>query len=554
MTQPDDVASVLGLVEEERFDEALELALRVWQTTRSSTVAVVVEWLDDRCQERVTHPDCADDDAFDKAWVAIALGAPDPVTTGWLARTIGRHLSAMELARDRLHHRLDLLSRLGPDPRFGKHLIPILEAVDSSTPVVAVLDALTAAGDPRIVVSLAMYGRRPPGSERQIRARVLLEAPSVIAALDAVNVNEPSDRQAWYDVIPRTQVVDAETEELRRELLELVHAEPSDMDRRRVYGDFLLQHDDPHGEFIMLQLQAEALDAAGEPVPPTQQDRMDELEERFGHHWLGENLAMCLQQVVFQGGFAARAMLSWVLMVPAHRWTKAASDPGLRTLRALELGRGASNIYWHFVLSEAMPNLREVHIHRNDGLLSRLKRSNTPRRIEMLVFHERPPPDGLADLRGYPSLQKLKGLGFVTTERDAIRDRLLHDRAFLDGIEELRFVFAQGRLGELHTLSRLWAGLPDHVRTMSIYRGLRQPFLVFTRTPSGVHVDFDRTLDHFMISTPEVISVLPTDMISLRFRCKRAEDDLIEHLGRLHPGCQDLKVVTVRGPSRGDDK
>ncbi|CAN5725071.1 hypothetical protein BH11MYX1_BH11MYX1_46610 [soil metagenome] len=88
----------------------------------------------------------------------------------------------------------------------------------------------------------------------------------------------------------------------RESLLAEVYARPLDDAPRMVFADFLLEHGDPYGEFITLQL---ARGRHGDPSP-----REQELLKRHGKEWLG-NLATVLRlNKSYSGTRFARGFLS----------------------------------------------------------------------------------------------------------------------------------------------------------------------------------------------------------------------------------------------------
>lgn len=92
-----------------------------------------------------------------------------------------------------------------------------------------------------------------------------------------------------------------------RELLELIWTEPHNDDARLVYGDWLLQHDDPRGEFIMLQMKRET-----HPLSPTEIAHEQALWRDHARDWLGP-LARAVDpgSAVFRRGFLARCKVAF---------------------------------------------------------------------------------------------------------------------------------------------------------------------------------------------------------------------------------------------------
>ncbi|MBL8949853.1 MAG: TIGR02996 domain-containing protein [Myxococcaceae bacterium] len=106
-------------------------------------------------------------------------------------------------------------------------------------------------------------------------------------------------------------------------LLEAVYRNPSDLQARRVYADWLLAQGDPRAEFIMLQLAA-----------PTEAGkvRAAELFEQRGAGWVG-GLAEVLDGVTvndFEGGFLTRC---WPKFTSHEQAAALASDAAWSTVR-----------------------------------------------------------------------------------------------------------------------------------------------------------------------------------------------------------------------------
>jgi len=86
------------------------------------------------------------------------------------------------------------------------------------------------------------------------------------------------------------------------DLVAAAYADPDSDEPRLVYGDYLIEHDDPRGEFVQLQL-ARARD--GSPVT----EREVELFAAHGTAWCGPLYpALVPESIVFERGFLARCV------------------------------------------------------------------------------------------------------------------------------------------------------------------------------------------------------------------------------------------------------
>jgi uncharacterized protein (TIGR02996 family) len=109
----------------------------------------------------------------------------------------------------------------------------------------------------------------------------------------------PTDPHRTLDPDERQRVHDQLTGD---ELVAAVYANPETDEPRLVYGDYLLERDDPRGEFIQLQLARH-----GTRQPAT--ERESELVAAHSEAWLGPLYAALVPgSVVFERGFVARCV------------------------------------------------------------------------------------------------------------------------------------------------------------------------------------------------------------------------------------------------------
>lgn len=122
----------------------------------------------------------------------------------------------------------------------------------------------------------------------------------------------------------------AATAKTREDFLREIWAAPHDDGLRDVFADWLLQHDDPRGRFIVLQLtrKRRGLDAAGSKEETT-------LLRAHGREWLG-----ALEPVVekrgmrFEGGFLYACTVAWRKL---SREPALMTHPAWATVREYEL-------------------------------------------------------------------------------------------------------------------------------------------------------------------------------------------------------------------------
>src|SRR3954452_14363286 len=84
--------------------------------------------------------------------------------------------------------------------------------------------------------------------------------------------------------MPTTSVAPKIVTAEERSFLDAIHADPRDIDLRRVYGDWLKERDDPLGEFIHLEILTWEKGAA---APRGTKARLKALLRLHGASWRG---------------------------------------------------------------------------------------------------------------------------------------------------------------------------------------------------------------------------------------------------------------------------
>ena len=524
------VALVRRLVDEQRWPDALKVALDVWRQTRSSVVADVVEWIDARClpPEHLPGPKAVAN--FTDAWLDVARGQPDPVTVSWLGAQIRARLNRGERCRC-LFRRLTALRLVGPDPRLGSHLMQLLERQRRDLPVRALFTTMKATQDPRLATRLSHYFEAPLDYDSGTLADLLEGVPGVIRYLSELQIEEPADIEQWRAILPKAYSPSRTDKQTENALLNLVYESPDDIDRRRVYADFLLEHDEPRGTFITLQLQMEAMVQRGEIVPRSLLKQLEALQRRHRRQWLGNPLFGALINVAFAGGFLERAGLTNESRIEPRVWQMALKDPRLATLRTLEKGRGSNDRYVDFVLAPAAKRLREVHVHGQSPVVERLVSGTAPeRRIETLVYYITIPNAHDRLVAEHPNFAGLRCLGLGRSVLPNLGN-LQQQPTWFDRIEAVNLVNGAGHMVDLRVATGRWPTLPSSVRIFRSMIGLRYPWLTFIRNDNGVDVDWDTTLDQ-SVEPAEVVNLMPSQTRLLRVRLSLGQDDLRQRIER----------------------
>lgn len=281
-----------------RGEQALVGLLAIWAESRAPEIAAVIETLSDRLTSTCPPLPSANRREFDEAW-SRRLSTGDPVERGLLLER------ALEGGGPDLRQRLERLAALPPDPRVASTLLRAVlhwNASPRSTTWTAMHRVLRAHADPRTLTALEQHNRTSNGYARRhhrgsdgrtisMVRKALAKTTVVLSSTDRAAVS------ALAELIERDGGGDHGSL-----LLAKVRAHPDDLDRRRVYADWLAQRGDPRGEFITLQL----LELDGDPSAndPAVRRRIAKLRSAHEAEWLGRlATCFCAKSVEFVGGF-----------------------------------------------------------------------------------------------------------------------------------------------------------------------------------------------------------------------------------------------------------
>ncbi len=238
-----------------------------------------------------------------------------------------------EVERERvLRERVAALRAFPLDPRIATAMLDLLRRAPwSGDDVYApLLDLVVHTGDPRAATALERLHAEPTTRKGWMRRWLAQAIPPAIAALRVL----PVERVAIAARMAPSPAASATTTANQATLLAEVLAAPHDDGPREVLADFLLERQEPRGEFITLQLAA----ARGTGTAKGLQ-RIGSLLRRHEAEWLGP-LTLVLSGREFRRGFLDSAAVSINGAADDHVWASAPSDPRLRTLRVLRKGRG----------------------------------------------------------------------------------------------------------------------------------------------------------------------------------------------------------------------
>ncbi|MFO7565688.1 MAG: TIGR02996 domain-containing protein [Enhygromyxa sp.] len=324
MTHKDPLAVAAAALERGRASEALVALREVWRATRDPELAASYELL----LREFSAP-------------AISGESPQARARSWRDRAergAGDPLELPSLLADPWTPEVDELERLSalaawsPDPWLAsvlasRLLSPNIPPLPGARPVFAALiDLLVAQGDRR---QLARLDRLPPTFMRK-------EVERARARLEAIRVGsiEPQQR-APAAALTRRAKLRRDHEARTAELLAAVHAAPERDEPRLVYADWLAARGDPHGEFIVLQIERAHAGKA-----PSARERA--LLERHGDAWAGPiHPLLGYGSRVFERGFLAAASLEVQdfhgEMVAAGEWATLRTLDGLVSDRLVRL-------------------------------------------------------------------------------------------------------------------------------------------------------------------------------------------------------------------------
>lgn len=455
--------------------EALDLALVAWRETRAPELAATIETLGPRAASQRVPP--GDKAAFHAAWLALAAGrracdlhpllegfARDAAPLSHRARidlmqalpleySPERRMRVAEqrfqIERDRvLRERVAALRAFPLDPRISTAMLDLLRRVPwSGDDVYApILDLVVHTGDPRAATALERLLAEPTTRKGWVRRWLAQALPPAIATLRAL----PFEQVAIAALSAPSPTASATSTADEVALLAEVLAAPHDDGPREVLADYLLERQDPRGEFITLQLAA----ARGAGTAKGLQ-RMGSLLRRHEAEWLGP-LALVLSGREFRRGFLDAATVSINGAADDHVWESAPTDPRLRTLRVLRKGRGNEQHLSAFLLACARhPALLRAEVPTRrvlDALLaldvrSALRRLDlgiqpTKQQLTRLARADSPLADLVelsvsADLertcaafRQGPIPPRLRSIEVVLPPQDSLRARPAHEAYF----------------------------------------------------------------------------------------------------------------------------
>ncbi len=296
MKQLDAAATALA---KKKLPDALGHLVAAWKARPLPALGDLVERF-----EAVHSPP-----AFDGTTAAFVKAAkkPDVSTLGSLARALRAPKTADTLAR------LDALVPHLADPRVGAALLALVRDApwtsNGARPVwTRTFDLLARLADPRLLDAAKQLPAAWKFREAQ-REWMQRQLDRTVEAVTATRARQPiapltGTEQRQVDALMAgltpSATPKAPSGASRAQLLANVYAHPDDDGPRLVFADWLLEQNDPWGEFITLQFKPELTKA--------EKSRAAALQTKHGKAWLGALAGVTLKDVSFRRGFPSRVV------------------------------------------------------------------------------------------------------------------------------------------------------------------------------------------------------------------------------------------------------
>lgn len=326
------------------------------------------------------------------------------------------------------------------DPRLAKRLAQEVAEPRYALGTAArlyrpMLDAIARSGDTRCREILASMPKEalPKPYLKAIRVALqrTMHALETVSSQDA-EAAELREIEVIEQLLSRHGAARVNIERDARELLDAIHEDLDDDERRALYADYLLAQGDPLGELVTIQLRERTVSGV---EASALEARKSALIEKYGRVWAGDLGPYFERQLVFERGLFAGGLVHQALPPERLRHSRA-----WRSLRYIDLGSSA----------EDPADLLALDLHTLLGLAARriglLLESACARTVVEL---------GLRDLQGVPELDLLR-----LCQADALPHvRKLHLPS--EFVAALRGSALLARLEEVVTdYVQPWAGLP----------------------------------------------------------------------------------------------
>jgi uncharacterized protein (TIGR02996 family) len=373
------------------------------------------------------------------------------------------------------------------DPRLARWVIDALAslpftAVTAERFLLRVVETAERLRDPRLIdrADAIRESIKVRIGRLAIRTKLVKRIESVVAKLPAVRAATAEELALERELATRLEPL-RKTGRSAETLLADIYANPSDDGPRLVYADLLLEHADPRGELITLQLER----GRGGVVTA----RETELLKKHGKAWLGP-LASVLRfgqgfsSTTFERGFVSKAD---IILSVGKKLQVLLDEPSWATVEELD-----GSWEWELLHRAPLRGLRRINRPFTRSTLQSLGERVEPLTgMQEITVMEREVPDAAVLARAFPNLETLcvvceqaaadtiRPLG-ATGARHVVIDRYYGSGAMSMAEHEV------GHTELLETLARTTAWV-DRLSIMPPWRSHPKPDpIAFRRGASGL--------------------------------------------------------------------
>jgi uncharacterized protein (TIGR02996 family) len=237
------------------LDEQLLVLLEAWRKRRLAGTAAIIELVAARLPSRAP-PKAPSTSEAQKRWLHAAA-AQDPRDLEWLLKDIVTH------RREWSTERVAALSTWPDDPRIAPGLLALIRARPfSSEPHrpfwTATFREIGWRADRTTLPTIELLREGARGGVGNFDTYVASKLLTLVGRIerDAALPEPTEDERAWLDAMSSALAVpgEAAAKKTAEDFLAEIWASPLDDGPREVYADWLLEHGDPRGELIALQI------------------------------------------------------------------------------------------------------------------------------------------------------------------------------------------------------------------------------------------------------------------------------------------------------------
>jgi uncharacterized protein (TIGR02996 family) len=332
---------------------SLDEALSLFAQTRSALLSHAIESLGREALEGFVAPTPKKNLEFHRAWQELCL---EPTKLSWclhaLIEKLPKLLDGKEHSSgdkcDALVERLDVLTKLKPDPRIAQAVLALNEL---RAPVCNF----------SIVIESMAHALVRHADDETVSSPLLKEFLSNDEAAEIVDNKLPKPSPLNAEQTARWTKRKVAKRDLTA-LFEMVYAAPHADEPREVLADALQEVGDVRGEFIALQLREHRGDTSVEV-----HQRAQQLLAKNANAWLGP-LRPIVYRAEMRRGFLSRIELagSWA----SDKWKTIAQERMLATIENIEMGQATGKIYGPFLTGTLAQTVESIEVSDDEALKS----------------------------------------------------------------------------------------------------------------------------------------------------------------------------------------